>query len=279
MPPKKGSKDGKNPYKMGPPRGDQKFEKPNKLKEKRGGGDEWRQWSRSKLAVKMTKGANQDFYDRAFIPGEAGKADMHQMLTKLHTTNPAMEDVWQPIDNPNLADDEKVLAAEIKRYREIAADRQERAAELASSKARMHLRLRLLSGEVRHGASSIIAANYEELQQAFVQCFPWHKGVVVIEYPDGRAVHPQTASFREGDLVCFREMSPPNSDLVSDHLQTLPAGWIRMKYRPTLLSLPTTLIAGEANMKPRRWDEGGSDDGEHSACGGASVTSSQHGAY
>jgi len=279
MPPKKGSagsKDGSNPYKMGPPRGNQKFEQPNKMKVKRGGGDDWRQCSRSKLAVNMTKAANQDFYDKAFVPGEAGKADMDRMLTKLHSANSAMEDIWQPIDNPNLEADEKRLAVEIQRYREIAAERKEREAEVAASKARIHLRLRLLSGEICNGASGIIASNYEELQQAFVECFPWHQGIVVIEYPDGRAVHPQTASFREGDLVCFREMSPPNSDVVTDHLQTLPAGWVRMKYRPTLLALATTLIAGDANMKPRRGDEY-TDDGDNSASGDASAAGSQQG--
>jgi hypothetical protein len=275
MPPKKGKvgsvQDGANPYKMGPPRGDQRFELPNKLKEKRGGGDEWRQWSRSKLAIKMTKAANQDYYDRAFLPGEAGKEDLHNLLTTLHLANPAMEDISQPTDNPVLIEDEKKLAAEIKRYREIAASRRSSEVNAAASKPRMNLRLRLLSGEVHRSSSAIVASNYEELQQAFVDCFPWHQGVVVIEYPDGRAVHPQTASFREGDLVCFREMSPPDSNLVTDHLQTLPAGWVRMKYRPTLLALSTTLIADGVNTKHRPGDE--FSDGDSSVGGGGSVTS------
>jgi hypothetical protein len=58
MPPKNRSNSKeKNPkkeaYRLGAPRGDQKFEVANKIKAKRGGGEEWRQWSRSQLAQKQ----------------------------------------------------------------------------------------------------------------------------------------------------------------------------------------------------------------------------------
>jgi hypothetical protein len=67
-------------YKSGPPRGNQKFELPNKMKEKRGGGDEWRQWSRTPLQLAMTEGAAQDFYAKAFVPGLKGKAALNQTV-------------------------------------------------------------------------------------------------------------------------------------------------------------------------------------------------------
>lgn len=45
----------KEAYRLGAPRGDQKFEVANKIKSKRGGGDEWRQWSRSQLTREQVK--------------------------------------------------------------------------------------------------------------------------------------------------------------------------------------------------------------------------------
>ena len=66
----KDKKRGKDGYKMGPQRGDQKFELPDKLKPKRGGGDSWRQWSRPELAQRQTKLANQDFYAKAYQSDE-----------------------------------------------------------------------------------------------------------------------------------------------------------------------------------------------------------------
>jgi len=95
----------------------------------------------------------------------------------------------------------------------------------------------------------MVPRDYEELQRAFLEAFPWHVGVVCCEHPDGRAVHPQKAACGEGDLVCFREMSPPQDDLMTDQLQTLPAGWLKETYRPELLGLTSNLIAGGPREK------------------------------
>jgi hypothetical protein len=65
---KSDSKDSR--YRLGAPRGDQKFEVANKIKPKRGGGDEWRQWSRTTLAQSQTAASANDFYEKAFVPGE-----------------------------------------------------------------------------------------------------------------------------------------------------------------------------------------------------------------
>jgi len=68
------------PYKSGPSRGNQKFEVPNKMKEKRGGGDDWRQWSRTPFQIAMTEGSAHDFHAKAFVPGTKGKAALNQMV-------------------------------------------------------------------------------------------------------------------------------------------------------------------------------------------------------
>jgi hypothetical protein len=234
----------------GPKRGDQKFELPNKMKEKRGGGDEWRQWSRLKLQADQTEGACRDFYAKAFVPGEKGKADLSQMLTTLHVANPAMEDIRQPLDNPYLETDHKQLEKEVAKYRQISADRARRAAAGQDVKARLHLQLRLLSGEVRQGFSTIIPKDYEALQQSFLDAFPWHVGVVVAEHPDGSAIHPQRALFVAGQVACFRELAPPTDDLATHLLSEISAGWIKETYRPGLLALSTTLAAGDPCAKP-----------------------------
>jgi len=247
---KAGQGDVAGKIKKGPARGDQKFELPNKMKEKRGGGDEWRQWSRSKLQRDQTEGAARDFYAKAFVPGEKGKADLNQMLTTLHVANKAMEDIRQPLDNPYLETDMKQLEKEVAKYKQIAADRVRREAAAEGRKERLHLQLRLLSGELRQGFSTIIAKSYEDLQQAFLVAFPWHIGVVVIEHPDGSAVHPQRATFGPGQVVCFRELAPPTDDLQTHILSEIPAGWVKETYRPGLLGLSTTLPAGEPCGKP-----------------------------
>lgn len=236
-------------YRLGAPRGDQKFELPNKLKETRGGGNEWRQTSRLQIARDMTAASVEDYTDKAFEPGPSGKASMKEMLESLHVANKAMEDVRQPLDNPYLGEDKAKLRHEVAQYRRIASDRAARAEEIERRKARIHLHLRLLSGERVSGYTTRVASNYEELMQGFVDVFPWHIGEVVVEYADGRAVHPQTACFRPGDEVYFRELAPPTEDLVTEHLAALPAGWVRQTYRPGLLALSTSLIAGERNPK------------------------------
>ncbi len=114
-----------------------------------------------------------DFCAKAFVPGPAGKQHQHQLLVTLHTANRAMDDVRQPLDNPFLAADEKALAAEVARYRVIAAGRQARDAEAQAKKPRLRLELRLLSGETRTGQSTLVAKNYEELQRAFVAVVPF----------------------------------------------------------------------------------------------------------
>lgn len=68
------------PYKSGPSRGNQKFEVPNKMKEKRGGSDDWRQWSRTPFQIAMTEGSAHDFHAKAFVPGTKGKAALNQMV-------------------------------------------------------------------------------------------------------------------------------------------------------------------------------------------------------
>jgi hypothetical protein len=68
------------PYKSGPSRGNQKFELPNKMKSKRGGGDDWRQWSRTPFQIAMTEGSAHDFHAKAFVPGVKGKASLNQMV-------------------------------------------------------------------------------------------------------------------------------------------------------------------------------------------------------
>lgn len=134
-----------------------------------------------------------------------------------------MEDIRQPLDNPYLETDYKILAKEVAKYRAIAADRAQREEEALAKKVlatfwgergnglehrmessvsvrsetcavavpcitrftgktscvpwifvclwqeRIHLDLRLLSGERRHGNSRVIAKSYEELQQAFLE--------------------------------------------------------------------------------------------------------------
>ena len=180
-----------------------------------------------------------------------GKDDLHQMLTTLHVANKAMEDIRQPLDNPYLDEDEKKLALEVKRYREIAADRKARDAETQASKRRIHVQLRLLSGEYRHGISTLVPTSYEELQQAFLEAFPWHLGEVAAERPDGSALHPQRCGvFEPGQVACFREVATPTEDLLTHRLQEAPAGWARETYRPGLLALSTTLAAGGACEKP-----------------------------
>jgi len=171
------------------------------------------------------------------------------MLRTLHAANKAMEDIRQPLENPYLEEDEKKLQKEIAKYRAIASERKSRESIIESRKDRIHLQLRLLSGDYLTGSTTRVAKNYEELMQAFLDVFPYHIGVVIPEFTDGRAIHPQTVSLEPGDVVCFRELAPPTEDLLTHHLQSLPAGWVRESYRPSLLALSTSLIAGEKNMK------------------------------
>jgi hypothetical protein len=178
-----------------------------------------------------------------------GKESLNQMLRTLHAANKAMEDIRQPMENPYLEEDAKKLKKEIARYRAIAADRKARDSQMEAMKDRIHLTLRLLSGDKLTGSTTRIAKNYEELMQAFLDVFPHHIGVVIPEFADGRAVHPQTVCLEPGDVVCFRELAPPTEDLLTHYLQTLPAGWVRQTYRPSLLALSTNLIAGGPNMK------------------------------
>lgn len=174
------------------------------------------------------------------------------MLVTLHTANRTAEDIRQPLDNPHLEADASKLSQEIEKFRTIAEDRIAREDAFQARKPRLYFKLRVFSGEVLEGSSSLIAKSYEELQRAFVEVFPWHIGELVCEYPDGSCIHPQTATFEPGDVVHFRELTPMSEDLVTHHLQGLSAGWTRQTYRPTMLALTTKLIGGEANMKQRR---------------------------
>ncbi len=107
---------------------------------------------------------------------------MHQLLTTMHTANPAMEDIRQSLDNPSTEADARVLAKEVAAYRKMAADRTARAEAAALMKPKLHLTLRLLSGEIRQGSATLVAQNYEELMRAFLEVFPWHTNEVVVEY-------------------------------------------------------------------------------------------------
>ena len=232
-------------YRKQGPRGSQRGQL--ELEAKRGGGDDWLKQSLLPDVVFHSEAAVRDMQKHVLDCGT--RSEVHAMCVTLSTANRAMEDIRQPFDNPLMDEEAKVLAKEIARYKEIAGDRQQRAAEIEASRPRLHIRLRLLSGEVLHGKAIIIPKNYEELQQAFVQAFPWHRTPVVIEYPDGRAVHPQTVHLKPGNIIHFRELAAPTDDLPAE-LQRLPAGWLRETYRRELLELPTTLIGGEKNMNP-----------------------------
>ena len=227
-------------YKKGGPRGTQQHQQ-TFLRTLRGGSNDWLKNSLPEDVVHQTAADIEDRRQRMFKQGTP--EDLHALGVTLSTANKHMEDIRQPLDNPFLDEEAAVLARETARYREIATDRHKRAEEILAAKPRMHLTLRLLSGEELRGTSIMIASNYEEVQQAFIEVFPWHRTPVVPEYPDGRAIHPQTAHFRAGSRLFFRELAAPTDD-VSSELQRLSAGWLKQVYRRELLALPTTLIAG-----------------------------------
>ena len=73
-----------------------------------------------------------------------------------------------------------------------------------------------------------IPVDYMDLQRGFATLFPWHRAVVVPEWPNGEALHPQRVasdSFEVGCTVCFREFAPPGADVLTEELQMAGAGF------------------------------------------------------